>query len=110
VESFRNPEVKMFTNSLVNAQKLLANTAAIIRRMHLMQNQAFINGKWVGATSKQVFEVLDPATEKSIGTVPDMDDQDVQTAIDAAHTAFYGEWSNMTAKDRSGLLKVSFRH
>ncbi|XP_058467940.1 succinate-semialdehyde dehydrogenase [NADP(+)] GabD-like [Malaya genurostris] len=80
------------------------------RTMHLHQNHAFINGKWVGARSGLTFDVTNPANEQVLGTVPDMDINDVNDAIDAAHNAFYDKkWHNSTAKDRAALLKKWFQ-
>lgn len=76
--------------------------------MHLLQNKAYVNGKWVSSGSNTCFDVVNPATEEVVGSAPDMNVADTQKAIDAAHTAFYSpQWQNLTAKDRSGLLKVS---
>lgn len=41
--------------------------------------------------------MIDPATSKELGTVPEMTLEDVKTAIDAAGTAFK-TWSKTTAK------------
>ena len=38
----------------------------------LFRQQAFINGLFVGADSQGTIEVLDPASNRAIGTVPDM--------------------------------------
>lgn len=82
----------------------------ILRNMHLQQNQAFINGRWVGARGGQTFDVTNPANERVIGTVPDMDVNDANEAIDAAYGAFYDKgWHNSTAKERSALLKKWFQ-
>lgn len=79
----------------------------ILRTMHLQQSQAFVNGRWVGARGGQTFDVTNPANERVIGTVPDMDVSDANEAIDAAYSAFYDkQWHNSTAKERAALLKV----
>lgn len=77
------------------------------RNMHLLVNKAFVNGEWVSAKSKAEFEVVNPANGSIVGQVPDFDVNDVNEAINAADTAFHSnEWSLLTAKDRSALLKV----
>lgn len=74
----------------------------------LLQDKALIDGKWVSAASGKTFEVYNPATGSIIAHVPDMDSTDAQKSIEAAKKAFYSEeWSGLTAKERSGLLKVS---
>lgn len=78
-----------------------------IRAMHLLLNRAFVNGEWVAAKSQQKFDVVNPANGSIVGQVPDLDASDVDEAITAAHTAFYSkEWSSLTAKERSTLMKV----
>lgn len=75
--------------------------------MHLLLNKAFVNGEWVAAKSQEKFDVINPANGSIVGQVPDFDASDVCEAIEAAHTAFYSsEWSSLTAKERSTLLKV----
>lgn len=73
----------------------------------LLVNKTLINGEWVSAASNAEVPVTNPANGSIVGHVPDLDVSDVQKAIDAAHTTFHSqEWSSMTAKERSGLLKV----
>ncbi len=48
----------------------------------------FINGEWDEAASGATFEVTDPATGATIGTVPAGDAGDAERAIAAAHAAF----------------------
>lgn len=74
----------------------------------LVKNQALINGQWTKASDNKQFGVINPANMEVIAQVPDMNKADCQRAIDAAHDAFYSkEWHSATAKERSGLLKVS---
>ncbi|KAK8196036.1 succinate semialdehyde dehydrogenase NADP+ linked [Zalaria obscura] len=70
----------------------------------LLKSQAFINGKWVDAKSGKTFEVKDPATHKPIGTMPEMNASDVQTAIDAAAAAL-PSFRKLTARERSRMLR-----
>lgn len=77
----------------------------------LLVNKTLINGEWVGAASNAEVPVTNPANGSIVGHVPDLDVTDVQKAIDAAHTTFHSsEWSALTAKERSGLLKVCIKH
>lgn len=77
------------------------------RNMHLLLNKTLINGEWVSATTNAEMDVMNPANGSIVGQVPDLDVNDVHKAIDAAHKAFHSnEWSSLTAKERSGLLKV----
>lgn len=73
----------------------------------LLCSKGLIGGQWVPAISGQTFDVKNPANGQIIGSVPNMNEKDAQLAIDAAKKAFYSqEWTSLTAKQRSQLLKV----
>lgn len=83
------------------------STFNLKRNMHLLFNKVLINGEWLAASSNEELPVFNPANGSVIGHVPDLNTEDVQTAIDSAYNAFQSEeWSSLTAKERSGLLKV----
>ncbi|CAG8620200.1 511_t:CDS:2, partial [Cetraspora pellucida] len=63
----------------------------------LFRQNAFINGEWVKAKSGNTYSVLDPATNKEIGKVPEMNAEDTKEAIKAAKESF-NNWANQTAK------------
>ncbi|XP_055524469.1 succinate-semialdehyde dehydrogenase [NADP(+)] GabD [Wyeomyia smithii] len=87
----------------------LSATNIIRRKLHLLQNQAFINGKWVDALSGQKFDVTNPVNEQTLGTVPDMNVDDLNEAIDTAYQTFYSKgWHTSTSKERAALLKKWF--
>src|SRR5690606_25728233 len=62
-----------------------------------------IGGEWVGAANGGTWELINPATEDVIETLPFGDAADIEAAVDAAHAAF-GEWSHLTAYQRSRIL------
>ncbi|HLR04008.1 MAG TPA: NAD-dependent succinate-semialdehyde dehydrogenase [Virgibacillus sp.] len=62
-----------------------------------------INGEWVGQ-DLNTMDVINPATNENIGTVPVGGEKETNQAIDAAHKAF-ASWSKETAYVRSGMLK-----
>jgi hypothetical protein len=65
----------------------------------------FINRQWEEARSGRRFDVLDPASGDVLTQVAEADKVDVELAVAAAHAAFDGgEWSRLTASDRSPLL------
>lgn len=64
----------------------------------------YINGSWLDALNGGTWSVINPATEKSITTVPFGGVADVQVAIDAAVAAFPA-WKNTNAWQRADLLK-----
>lgn len=75
-----------------------------VRTSALFREQALIAGQWRGAASGKTISVDDPFTGETIGTVPDLDRQEVQGAIDAAEAAFK-DWSRRPAKERGALLR-----
>ncbi|MBI4168625.1 MAG: gamma-aminobutyraldehyde dehydrogenase [Acidobacteria bacterium] len=62
-----------------------------------------IDGKEVEASSRQRTEVISPATEKVVGSVPRGTAEDVDRAVKAARRAFR-KWSRLTPGERSVLL------
>ena len=60
----------------------------------------FVGGEWVPSTTGDVIEVVNPATEQVIGTVPAGGADDIDMAVTAARTA--GErW----ARDHAGRAR-----
>lgn len=94
-----------------NARNHLAAQQQQQRAMlHLKPNTTLVNGQWVGAHDCKHFAVLNPATGETVASVPDMGEVDTQRAIEAARAAFESAaWSNLSAKERSVLLKVNIR-
>ena len=70
----------------------------------LFRQQAFINGVWCDADSKDTHEVFNPATGELIGTVPMMGSAETRRAIEAADIA-QSTWSKKTGKERSTILR-----
>lgn len=88
-----------------------ANSMIVFQRgvSRLVMDKGFVNGSWVKAKSNKQFEVLNPANLTVVGTVPDMTAEDTTEAIDYAYQTFHSkEWQSLTAKERSGLLKVRY--
>ncbi|BBX17817.1 aldehyde dehydrogenase family protein [Mycolicibacterium duvalii] len=52
------------------------------------RTQLFIDGEWVTPAGTGVIEVVNPATEEVLGTVPNGSDADVDIAVAAAQRAF----------------------
>jgi aldehyde dehydrogenase (NAD+) len=63
----------------------------------------FINGQWAEPTGKDTIEVVNPATEQVITTVPAGTAADVDNAVAAARAALPG-WSGTAAADRAKVL------
>ncbi|KAG0429831.1 hypothetical protein HPB47_023259 [Ixodes persulcatus] len=69
----------------------------------LLNESAYINGKWCPSKSGKTFQVTNPANGDVICSVSDCSVDDVEEAIQSARTAFEG-FKNTTAKERSALL------
>lgn len=70
----------------------------------LFRQQGLIDGTWQDAASAKVIEVIDPATQAVLGTVPDMGEADTNAAIKAAEAAF-ATWKKTTNAERASLLE-----
>jgi acyl-CoA reductase-like NAD-dependent aldehyde dehydrogenase len=63
----------------------------------------WINGEFVGSASGDTTDVIDPATEEVLDTVPAGTREDAERAIAAAKTAFQ-EWRWVPAVDRANMM------
>lgn len=70
----------------------------------IYQYRQLIGGKWRDALNGGVWDVLNPATEEVVRTVPFGDREDCALAIEAAAKAFPA-WSGKTAYERASMLK-----
>ncbi|MER8458870.1 NAD-dependent succinate-semialdehyde dehydrogenase [Mesorhizobium sp. M1300] len=70
----------------------------------LFRQQALIGGVWWDAETKGVVDVIDPASQSVLGTVPEMAENETRAAIDAAAEAFKG-WKKRTHAERAGFLE-----
>ena len=66
-------------------------------------DRLFISGEWVTPSGAGAIEVVDPATERVCGRVPDSDRRDVDAAVAAASAAFLG-WAGTPARSRAAAL------
>lgn len=73
----------------------------------LFRQTGLIGGAWKSAASGKVVDVINPATQAVIGTVPDMGGAETRAAIEAANAAF-GLWKKKTHAERAALLEKWF--
>ena len=73
-------------------------TPSYIDVMH--RTQIFVGGKWIRSAGAAVIDVIDPATESIIGSVPNGTAEDVERAVRAAREAF-GAWSQTSPDERA---------
>ncbi|KAK0787674.1 succinate semialdehyde dehydrogenase NADP+ linked [Friedmanniomyces endolithicus] len=70
----------------------------------LLKDKTYINGSWIGAKSGKTFEVHDPASGELIGTMPEMDKEDTEAAIQAAADALPA-FRKLTGRERARMLR-----
>ena len=62
----------------------------------------YIDGKWTPGRGSREIDMIDPATEESIGGVPEASTKDAAAAIEAARRAFdEGPWPAASASRSS---------
>ncbi|MEJ8569258.1 NAD-dependent succinate-semialdehyde dehydrogenase [Elongatibacter sediminis] len=75
-----------------------------LTRPELLRHQNFIRGTWSESAGGATLEVINPASNRSIASVPDSDARDARAAVEAA-TAAFKTWRQETAMQRRQLLK-----
>jgi acyl-CoA reductase-like NAD-dependent aldehyde dehydrogenase len=75
---------------------MTATTTLLDRAQH------YIGGAWTAPSSTETIEVMNPATEEVLGTVPAGTPADVDAAVAAARAAFES-WSQVPVSDRAAL-------
>jgi len=68
-----------------------------------MNNQIYINGKWLDSNSDLTIPVLNPTTGGVIANIPAGNVADANMAVDAAYQAFPA-WSRKTSNERADLI------
>ena len=68
------------------------------------QDTIFIDNDFVGASSTDRIDVVNPATEAVIGSVPDCGPADMDAAVASSRAAFDGEWRTWTPDERVEAL------
>jgi len=63
-----------------------------------------VGGEWVDAASGGTWDVIDPATEETVKSVPFGGREDCHRAIESAAAAF-PDWARRTAYDRAAILQ-----
>ena len=67
----------------------------------------WIGGKWRKSSDNQRFDVIDPATERTIASVASASVDDAKAAVDAASDAFEG-WAGRKPRERAEILRKAF--
>lgn len=65
----------------------------------------YIDGRWEKSSSEKTMDVINPANQEVISTVPEGTQEDAKRAIDAAREAFdKGKWPEITPGQRSLII------
>lgn len=72
-----------------------------------IRQQAYIDGRWVGADNGATFAVRNPATGETVGHAPDMSVAETRRAIAAAARAL-PLWRDKSAKERAQIMRRWF--
>jgi acyl-CoA reductase-like NAD-dependent aldehyde dehydrogenase len=68
-------------------------------------DKLFIAGRWVDSLGQDKIDVISPATEELVASVPSASASDVDRAVSAAREAFEsGAWPRMPVSERLGVL------
>jgi succinate-semialdehyde dehydrogenase/glutarate-semialdehyde dehydrogenase len=67
----------------------------------------YIGGQWKKASDGARFDVIDPATEKTIASVASATVEDAKAAVDAAQAAFEG-WAGRKPRERAEILRKAY--
>jgi succinate-semialdehyde dehydrogenase/glutarate-semialdehyde dehydrogenase len=78
---------------------------AIPARPELLREAAYIDGRWVEGARR--LDVVNPATGRRLGSVPDLGGDETRNAVAAAHRALPA-WRGRSAKERAAVLRRWF--
>jgi aldehyde dehydrogenase (NAD+) len=71
----------------------------------MKKHQMLIAGEWVDPRSGEWFESVNPFTAAPWALIPRGSAADVECAVAAARTAYFGEWRKINASARGALLR-----
>ena len=80
------------------------SAAPALKDARLLRQQCYVDGKWIDADDGASAPVTDPASGRTIGTMPVMHGAETRRAIEAASAA-WPAWRRKTAKERSAILR-----
>lgn len=80
--------------------QLLPQVTAFLNREH----GHYINGQPCHGSGADYFTVINPATEQAIAQVNEGDLTEVDSAMQAAYAAFYGDWAKVSPMERGSCL------
>ncbi|CAI7582235.1 unnamed protein product [Penicillium bialowiezense] len=82
----------------------MASLSNSLKDPSLFIEKSYIDGQWVSSKSNRTFNVYNPATEALIGTCPESNTDDINSAIQAAAKAFPA-WRSQSGRQRGRILR-----
>ncbi|MFA0088639.1 NAD-dependent succinate-semialdehyde dehydrogenase [Vibrio sp. 10N.261.51.F12] len=71
---------------------------------NLFKQQCYIGGEWFTSANQSNQSIVNPSTQKIMGTVPNLGAREAELSIEVAQAAFV-EWKKTTAEHRSVILR-----
>ena len=68
------------------------------------KTQLYIAGEWADSEDNEYAEVMNPATEETVGRIAQASADELDRAVSAANEALAGEWGAMTGLQRGELM------
>lgn len=78
-----------------------------LKKNELIREQCYVAGEWINADNGSTIEVRNPATGVLVGHVPGLGKDETLFTVAAAEKAYFS-WRDMTAKERSSILRRWF--
>lgn len=94
----------VISNTIYQMAKFSTHARPTLANPELFKEQAYINGQFVSAKSGKTFEVTDPATLEKVGVAPELDIEELRSAIVAASDA-HKELKKTTGRQRARWLR-----
>jgi succinate-semialdehyde dehydrogenase / glutarate-semialdehyde dehydrogenase len=85
-------------------QQETSRDEAALQASGLFRQQAYIDGGWVDASDDAIIEVVNPASDTRLGSVPRLTQAQVSEAVEAADRAFPA-WKAKSCKERAVILR-----
>lgn len=79
------------------------NLSSMLQDPSLLVSQAYVAGSWIDADNRARFDVLNPARNDIVATVPDLGLAETRRAIEACRDA-QPAWAGLTGKERAQIL------
>jgi succinate-semialdehyde dehydrogenase / glutarate-semialdehyde dehydrogenase len=91
-------------NKKVKEMENLESITKHLKDKSLLHTLSLIDGEWTGSDDNRYLSITNPFSDEIIAEIPQVTNEQIEKAIQAAHTAFK-TWKNILVTDRAALLK-----